>query len=86
MYIYIYCDLQPSCTTAAGGTLFPVTLLLSQQFCVNVPYDPHYGRPGADLRRKSAPVCNNNETTAHQHCGAVTKSMSNCIRAAALQQ
>lgn len=50
--IYIYCDLQPSCTTAAGGTLFAVTLLLSQQFCVNVPYDPHYGRPGADLRRK----------------------------------
>ena len=37
-------------------------------------------------RTARAPVCNNNETTAHQHCGAVTKSMSNCIRAAALQQ
>ena len=84
--VYIYCDLQPSCTTAA----FPVTLLLSQQFCVNVPYDPRYGRPGADLRRESEdaaepPARPFVTITRRQHTNIVVQSQSQCQIAFGLQ-
>ena len=62
----------------------PMTLILFQYFCVNV-FIIHIMDVLWQIRNSSwAHRCSlfamlQCETTLHQHCGAVTKSMSNCI-------